>query len=142
MAGPTYVFETFHKGLRECYKRNGLRCGNYVCKQFSPRRMIRWLQNVVGLFRTLHPEVPYFKPHNWRGTAITRALELTNGNIDAVAIAFDCNPDTIRKYYAGLNKKQVTDDVLAKLQARQPVCYRGPRKLDHRLSYSGGPGKG
>ena len=41
-----------------------------------------------------------------------------NGNIDAVAIAFDCNPDTIRKYYAGLNKKQVARDVLGKLQAR------------------------
>ena len=121
VAGPTYVFETFHRGLRECYKLNGLRCGNYVCKEFSPRRMIRWLQNVVGLFRKLHPEVPYFKPHNWRGTAITRALELTNGNIDAVAIAFDCNPDTIRKYYAGLNKKQVADDVLAMLHARAAI---------------------
>ena len=121
VAGPSYVFETFHTGLRECYKRNALRCGNYVCKSFSPRRMIRWLQNVVGEFRKLHPEVPYFKPHNWRGTAITRALELTNGNIDAVAIAFDCNPDTIRKYYAGLNKKQVARDVLGQLQARRPV---------------------
>jgi integrase len=118
LAGPDYVFETFHKGLRECYKQNGLRCGNYSCKRFSPRRMIRWLQNVVADFRKLHPEVPYFKPHNWRGTAITRALELMNGNIDAVAIAFDCNPDTIRKYYAGLNKKQVARDVLGKLQAR------------------------
>ncbi len=121
VAGPSYVFETFHTGLRTCYKQNGMRCGNYICKSFSPRRMIRWLQNVVGEFRRLHPEVPYFKPHNWRGTAITRALELTNGNIDAVAIAFDCNPDTIRKYYAGLNKKQVARDVLGKLQARQPV---------------------
>jgi integrase len=121
VAGPAYVFESFHQGLRECYKRNRILCGNYTCKTFSPRRMIRWLQNVVNEYRKEHADVPYFKPHNWRGTAITRALELTNGNIDAVAIAFDCNPDTIRKYYAGLNKKQVADDVLAKLQARKPA---------------------
>ena len=35
-AGPDYVFETFHKGLRECYKQNGLRCGNYSCKSLQP----------------------------------------------------------------------------------------------------------
>ena len=40
VAGPTYVFETFHTGLRECYKRNALRCGNYTCQTFSPRRVV------------------------------------------------------------------------------------------------------
>ena len=117
-AGPTYVFESFHNDLRTYYRTNGLRCGNYSCINFSPARLVRFLQNATAEFRKLHSEIPYFKPHNFRGTAITRALELTNGNIDAVAIAFDCNPDTIRKYYAGLNKQQVADNVLTKLQTR------------------------
>jgi len=126
-AGPVFVFETFHTGLKAYYRTNRLRCGNYSCKTFNPKRLVRFLQTATAEFREAHPDIPYFKPHNFRGTAITRALELTNGNIDAVAIAFDCNPDTIRKYYAGLNKQQVADDVLSKLQARVVVATPKPQ---------------
>ena len=118
VAGPTHVFETFHKGLRECYKRNGSLRQLYL-QRVQPAAHDPLAARRRGGVPKAAPRSAVLQAAQLARDGNYPRLELTNGNIDAVAIAFDCNPDTIRKYYAGLNKKQVADEVLAKLQARQ-----------------------
>lgn len=53
-----------------------------------------------------------FKLHNLRGTAMSRARR-AGISIDDAAIAFGCNPDTMRKHYVAIDEESVADSVMA-----------------------------
>jgi integrase len=50
-AGPIFVFESFHAGLVDYYRRANRRGGRHsmnFCKSFNPKRMVGFLQSITG----------------------------------------------------------------------------------------------
>jgi hypothetical protein len=62
-----------------------------------------------------NPQAKAFKLHNLRGTAMTRAKEAGISYEDA-AVAFGCNPETMRKHYVAIDEIMVSDRVMEAIQ--------------------------
>lgn len=71
-AGPTFVFERFADQLRQTHKKRGRLNHAKRVKDFSPERLIGWLQNEAQAYIET-TGATYFKLHNLRGTAMSRA---------------------------------------------------------------------
>jgi integrase len=114
MAGPTYVFQRFADELRAAHRQ----CGRWnhcrVVKDFSPRQLVGWLQDQAAAYFRKSGAVR-FKLHNLRGTAMSKARMAGVAESDA-AIAFGCNPATMRGHYLALDEEKIADDVFAKMQ--------------------------
>lgn len=119
LKGKDYLWESYTDGLRAYYTKRGgrlLRAARNL-KGFNARRLVGFVQDAVNEYLKTHPDVPRFTPHNFRGTAMSRALSVTKGNLIGVSVAFDCHVDTIKTYYADLQKTEIADSVLSQMQA-------------------------
>ena len=56
-----------------------------------------------------------FKLHNFRGTAMSKA-RIAGVALDDAAVAFDCNPDTMREHYLAFDRAKVADGVFTQIQ--------------------------
>ena len=116
VAGSKYVFQAFSEQLRAVHRKKG--CSNHAkaVVGFTPRRLMRWLQDQAHDYFEAHPEVQRFKLHNFRGTAMSRA-RTAGVSYDDAAIAFGCNPQTMRQHYIALEETEISDRVMEKMQA-------------------------
>ena len=113
-AGPTYVFERFAEGLRDVHRRRGYSNHAKVVLGFMPHRLVDWLQDQARAYFD-KSEAVRFKLHNFRGTAMSRARMARVADSDA-AIAFGCNPTTMRQHYLALDEVEIADDVFSRMQ--------------------------
>ncbi len=113
IAGPTYVFESFSDQLRDIYKRRGELAHAKTIRGFTPARLKRWIQDEAKLYFTTTGK-DRFKLHNFRGTAMTRAREV-GIPIDDAAVAFGCNPATMKQYYLAPDEEAIADSVFDRL---------------------------
>src|SRR5262249_48060560 len=95
IAGPTFVWEAFPDQLRERLKSLG-RSWHRVQPQFAPKRLKWWLQDEIDDYCKAHPQVKRFSAHAFRKRAMTEAWRL-DIPLEKAAIAFGCNPNTMRK---------------------------------------------
>lgn len=110
ISGPTYVWEAFPCELRERLKALE-RPWRKVQPQFSPKRLKWWLQDEIDDYCKAHPEVKRFSAHAFRKRAMTEAWRL-GIPLEKAAIAFGCNPNTMRKHYIALDETATADEVL------------------------------
>jgi integrase len=115
LAGPEYVFEAFSEGLREIHLKKGDPHHAKAVKGFTPERLVNWLQEQAQDYFD-KSEAKKFKLHNFRGTAMSKARMAGVDEADA-AIAFGCNPVTMRQHYLALDEARIADDVFAKMQS-------------------------
>ena len=115
VAGPTYVFERFSEDLRQTHLKKGCPHHAKAVKGFTPDRMVNWLQKEAQAYFEVS-EAERFKLHNFRGTAMSKARMARVADSDA-AIAFGCNPVTMRQHYHSLDEVEIADDVFSRMQA-------------------------
>ncbi len=113
LAGPAYVFEAFSDQLRAIYMQRGESHHAKAVKGYTPARLKRWIQDEVKLYFTLTGN-DRFKLHNLRGTAMTRARE-AGIPVDDAAVAFGCNPATMKQYYLAPDEEAIADSVFDRL---------------------------
>jgi hypothetical protein len=116
IAGPVFVFERFPDQLRDLLMDRG-RPHHAKCVKFpfDPGCLVNWLQDRLVEFRKSHSEIPRFKLHNLRGTAMSRAKE-AGVSYDEAAIAFGCHAETMRKHYVKLDETAISDAVMDRVQ--------------------------
>lgn len=112
-AGPTYAFERFADELRAIHDGRGLDRIAARVGPFSPERMFRWLQDELKTY-CRKTKAKRFKWHNFRATAMSKARTLGISSDDA-AVAFGCNPETMRKHYVAVNEKAISDSVFDRM---------------------------
>ena len=128
LAGPRHVWEAFPAQLRRAFDDRGWKRAGRVEPDFRPIRLKKWLQREKRTYLKRNPEAKRFKLHNLRGTAMTRAKEAGVSYEDA-AVAFGCNPDTMRKHYIALDEIAVSDRVMEAIQGgmRREETVDGPQ---------------
>ncbi|MES1213644.1 MAG: hypothetical protein ABUL64_03575, partial [Singulisphaera sp.] len=115
VAGDQFVFEAFADQLRKVHRARGRENHAKLVNDFSPRQLVNWLQHEAQTyFEATGAE--YFKLHNFRGTAMSRARMAGVTESDA-AIAFGCSPQTMRQHYLALDEEAIADDVFKKMGA-------------------------
>jgi integrase len=114
VAGPDYVFERFSEGLRQNHLEKGKPHHAKVVGDFTPIRLKNWLQKQADAYFE-ETKAERFKLHNFRGTAMSRARMAGVAESDA-AIAFGCNPATMRQHYLALDEATIADKVFEKMQ--------------------------
>jgi hypothetical protein len=114
MAGKEYVFEGFTEQLRRIYLDRG--CPHYAkrIRDYRPERLKDWLENEAQLYFRKHPQRLKFKLHNLRGAAMTRAW-MVGIKVEDAAIAFGCDPETMRQHYLALDEQVIADRVLTQI---------------------------
>jgi integrase len=121
LAGTAYIFEGFSEQLRRIYLDRGRPHHAGRIKGYSPERLKDWLENEAQHFFKVHPQRLRFKLHNLRGAAMTRAW-MAGIKVEDAAIAFGCDPETMRQHYLALDEQAIADRVLRQLNgASQPV---------------------
>jgi integrase len=115
IAGKQYVWECFADELRRVYLSRGWRRASRIEATYQPARFRKWLQRQKREYLKKNPTAKAFKLHNLRGTAMTRAKEAGISYEDA-AVAFGCNPDTMRKHYVALDETLIADRVMEAIQ--------------------------
>jgi hypothetical protein len=121
VAGPTFVWEAFPAQLLERLTALGKLCRN-VKPDFSPSRLKWWLQDEIADYCEAHPEVKRFSAHAFRKRAMTEAWRL-DISLDKAAVAFGCNPSTMRAHYIAMEETAVADEVLSTIAgAVKPVA--------------------
>jgi hypothetical protein len=112
VAGPNFVFERFPDEQRDILLKKGRKHqAKRVTFPYDPGRLVGWLQDRLCEFREEHPDIPWFKLHNYRGTAMSRARQAGIAYAEA-AIAFGCNPETMRRHYEKLDEVEISDNVM------------------------------
>ena len=86
-----------------------------MVRGFTPHRLVNWLEDQVVAYLKAHPKVRKFKLHNFRGTAMSRA-RMAGVSYDDAAVAFGCNPQTMRQHYIALDEVTISDRVMEKIQ--------------------------
>ena len=86
-----------------------------MVRSFTPYRLVNWLEDQVVEYLKAHPKVKKFKLHNFRGTAMSRA-RMAGVSYDDAAVAFGCNPQTMRQHYIALDEVEISDRVMEKIQ--------------------------
>ena len=108
------MFERFADELRQVHLKKGRPHHAKAVKGFTPDRMVNWLQEqALAYFEA--SEAERFKLHNFRGTAMSKARMARIADSDA-AIAFGCNPATMRQHYHALDEAEIADDVFSRMQ--------------------------
>ena len=115
VAGPRFVFEAFADQLRKAHTNRGRLNHAKVVKNFSPSQLVNWLQAEAQAYFE-KTGATYFKLHNLRGTAMSRARMSGVTESDA-AIAFGCSPQTMRQHYLALDEKEIADSVFKRMQS-------------------------
>jgi hypothetical protein len=95
-------------------------------QDFSPARLKRWLQDEARTYFDT-TKARKFKLHNFRGTAMSKA-RIAGVPVDDAAVAFDCNPDTMREHYLAFDRAKVADGVFAQIQDRGANGNGTPKK--------------
>ena len=113
-AGKDFVFERFESDRRKVHRKRGSTRYASLVKQFSPTILIRWLQAEKLAYFAENPNAKRFKLHNLRGMAMSRARML-GITYDDAAVAFGCNPETMRRHYLALNEVDITDRVMERM---------------------------
>lgn len=112
--GETWLWEQFPEGLARFAQR--------VQPDFSPERMVWWLQDQVTEYNHRNKDKPGFVPftsHNFRGTAMSAAYE-AGLSLEDAALAFRCNTGTMKQHYLKMDKEARADEAIERvLQARQ-----------------------
>ncbi len=93
----------------------GTSIGIKSTKQFGDRtrRLFGWVQLRLVDFRKANEVVPYFKLHNFRGPAISRAHQGQGwASSNEAAIAYGCNPETMRRHSEKLDEVAISDAVM------------------------------
>jgi hypothetical protein len=76
--------------------------------------MVNWLHDqALTYFEASKAEK--FKLHNFRVTAMSKARMARIADSDA-AVAFGCNPQTMRDHYHALDEVEIADDVFSRMQ--------------------------
>lgn len=117
-AGPTYVFEAFSEELRRLHTGRGRRQHAARVRPYAPERLKDWVENQANLYFEENPKAERFKLHNFRGTAMSRA-KMAGVSYEDAAIAFGCNPETMRQHYLALDEIAITDRVMDEVQGRR-----------------------
>jgi integrase len=115
LAGPHFVFERFSDQLRSFHLKRGKTRNAQMVRGFTPHRLVNWLEDRVVEYLKAHPKVKKFKLHNFRGTAMSRA-RMAGVSYDDAAVAFGCNPQTMRQHYIALDEVEISDRVMEKIQ--------------------------
>jgi integrase len=111
--GPKYLWESQPQGLKEAVRKMG--CPAHRIKpDFAPKRFYYWVETLFIDYRAANPDRPAIHSHQLRKRAFTKAYEAGVSEREA-AIAFGCNPDTMRRHYVAIDEQEVTDRVTAKL---------------------------
>jgi hypothetical protein len=108
VAGPTYIFEGFSDQLRERYKLRPV-------LPFTPKQLGTFLQRRLRQYRLENPRVKYWKLHNYRSTAASRAHALQIPASDA-AIALGLDERTMKVHYTALDEVKIADRVFKQIQ--------------------------
>jgi integrase len=110
IAGPTYVWEGYSTQLIERLRSQG-KPTHMVNPAFSPGRLKWWLQDELADYFQANPQVPRFSAHSFRKKAMTEAWRL-GIPLEKAAVAFGCNPATMRAHYIALDETATADEVL------------------------------
>ena len=113
IAGPRFAWERFSEGLREAHKKKGAFHHAKMVREYTPGRLIRWLQDETKTYFE-ETKAERFKLHNFRATAMSKARMAGIAESDA-AIAFGCNPATMRQHYLALDEPAIADKVFEDL---------------------------
>jgi integrase len=116
-AGRKFVFGEFSKQLRAIHRKRGKPGYGTMVGEFQPERLVNWLQDQVIRYFKKNPKAKRFKLHNFRGTAMSRA-RMAGVSFDDAAVAFGCNPETMRQHYVALEEQEISDRVMDKIQAQ------------------------
>lgn len=134
-AGKTYVFEKFSERLRTQHIEAGKPNWAKSVGDFTPARFFAWLEDRIDDYRKhlkiAGPDDPrYFKLHNLRGTAMSRARAAGVQLTDA-SVAFRCHPETMRRHYIEEETRSVSDSVFAAMHAAaaKPKKKKGKAKV-------------
>ncbi|MGD0900335.1 MAG: hypothetical protein ABR915_21090 [Thermoguttaceae bacterium] len=119
IAGPIYVFERFSEQLGEVHLKKGHPGHAKAVRGFQPRRLKKWLETQLRVYLDTAGAVR-FKLHHFRGTAMSKARMARVAESDA-AIAFGCNPGTMRQHYLALDEAAIADDVFTRMAAVEPA---------------------
>jgi integrase len=106
LAGPRYVWESWR-----------LRPGAQQ-PEFRPVVFGRWLRRQLKAYLDEDASRRRFRLHDLRGTAMTRYLNASGGDWQGGAIAFGCDPETMKNHYVELDRGRIADKVFATIQAR------------------------
>lgn len=115
LAGKNYVFEAFSEQLRAIHLRRGRKHYAAMLGDFRPERLINWLEDQTTEYFKLNPKAKKFRLHNFRGTAMSRA-RMAGVSYDDAAVAFGCNPQTMREHYVALDELTISDRVMDSIQ--------------------------
>jgi hypothetical protein len=125
IAGAEFVFESFPAQLRRVYLARGRnRWAKMVATDYQPMRLKKWLEREKQQYLKENPNVKKFKLHNLRGTAMSQAKE-AGIHFEDAAIAFGCNPNTMRKHYLAFDEVAVTDRVMDAIQGNGNGVEKG-----------------
>ncbi|MBN9119494.1 MAG: site-specific integrase [Planctomycetes bacterium] len=113
LAGPTYLWEAYPQQLKTAL-RMGEKPDWKVLPDFNPERLKGWLQAQIADYCNAHLNLTRFSAHAFRKTARTQAWRL-GIPVEQAAIAFGCNPTTMKKHYIALDETEISDDVFKKL---------------------------
>lgn len=111
IAGQQYVFERFSDELRAIHQKRGMQHHARAVHDFAPPRLVNWLQDQSKLYFK-ETKAKRFKLHNFRGTAMSKARMAGVAESDA-AVAFGCNPATMREHYLALDEAAIADKVFS-----------------------------
>ena len=109
-AGPIWVWEHFPDQLRQHLDARG-KPSHKVNPEFCADRLKWWIQDELADYNAAHTEQQRIKAHDFRRKAMTEAWKL-GIPLEKAAIAFGCNPTTMRQHYIALNETEVADEVL------------------------------
>jgi hypothetical protein len=110
IAGPTYVWEKYAAQLIERRQALGKQT-HMVSTDFAPARLKWWLQNELASYFKANPEAQRFTAHSFRKKAMTEAWRL-GIPLEKAAVAFGCNPTTMRAHYIAMDETAIADEVL------------------------------
>jgi hypothetical protein len=111
-----FVWGSFSEGLREIHKKRGRHDHANSVRDFTPERMVSWLEDQQQAYFVANPTLRRFKLHNFRGLAMTKAKEM-GVSYDDAATAFGCHPETMRRHYLALDEVMIADEVFDRLHA-------------------------
>ena len=125
ISGSESVFEAFPAELRQQYLKRGLKHNAArVRQEFRPHYLAKWLEERLIAFRGSHPDVPYFKLHSLRATAISRV----RGNdvpAEKASIFFGVTPRVMQAHYEALDETAIADQVAEALEEMWRKCGDG-----------------
>lgn len=122
VSGREFVWESYSDGLKLHFQNRGSHFQRNInkLKEFAPKRLKRWLQDLCVEYNSERkkkdPGWRKFTLHNFRGSAMTKYINRSDGDYQSASIAFDCEVETIKAHYAEVDNEAIADKVFTKLQ--------------------------